>query len=300
VDLPIPDVAPVISETIFAGQDFQATAPDDPTNYEFQHWFDLDNNVVFSNNLYITAQDVDQDYNLEARYLEIFDITFDTQGGDPINSDTALDGEAYALPIPTREGYIFLGWNDSNDTLPRPIIQSPYTITEDVTFIANWVEVIEITFNSNGGSAVASQSVSAGGVITQPAIPSKFGYIFDGWFTDNQTFANEYDFNSSVNSAFTLHAKWILGSDSDVGETLNTWISNSGISSIFIVLVIMIATSVTLGIINSPMFVILVSNLSILFVFSALGYIPLWILLVAGLGVVGFIIMTLFGGSNNA
>ena len=256
--------------------------------------------MVFSENLFITAQDVDRSYNLEARYLEIFDITFDTAGGDPINADTAVDGESYALPTPTREGFIFLGWNDSNDVLPRPIIESPYTITQDVTFIANWVEVITINFNSNGGTAVDSQNVSAGGVITQPATPSKFGYIFDGWYTDNNTFANEYDFNSSVNTAFTLHAKWVLGSDSDVGETLNTWIADSGISAIFIVLVIMVAVTVTLGLINAQMFVIIISNLSIIFVFTALGFIPLWIVLVSGLALIGFIIMTVFGGSNNA
>lgn len=299
IDDQTPIFAPSISETIFAGQDFQATGPSDPS-YEFQHWFDLDNNVVFSENLFITAQDVDRDYNLEARYLEIFDITFDTAGGDPINADTAVDGEAYALPTPTREGFIFLGWNDSNDVLPRPIIESPYTITQDVTFIANWVEVITINFNSNGGTAVNPQNVSAGGVITEPAIPSKFGYIFDGWYTDNNTFANEYDFNSSVNTAFTLHAKWVLGSDSDVGETLNTWIADSGISAIFIVLVIMVAVTVTLGLINAQMFVIIISNLSIIFVFTALGFIPVWIVLVSGLALIGFIIMTVFGGSNNA
>ena len=291
--------APSISETVFAGQSFQATAPDDPTNYQFIHWFDLDNNIVFSQNLFITAQDVDRDYVLEARYAEIFDITFDSNGGSPINSDTALDGEMYVLPTPTRAGFIFLGWIDGNDPLPAPIVQSPYEITQDTEFIAQWSEIFEVIFNSNGGTFVPSQLISASGIVTEPVTPSKFGYLFDGWFTDNGTFANEYNFAIPVSSAFVLHAKWVLGSDSDIGQTLNDWIDNSGVTSLFIVIVILLAVTITLGIINAKMFVIIITNLSLLFVFGALGFIPIWILLLAGLAVIGFIIMIVFGGNNN-
>ena len=42
-----------------------------------------------------------------------------------------------------------------------------------------------VTFNSNGGSAVSSITVSSGNTVTKPNDPSKYGYTFDGWYKDS-------------------------------------------------------------------------------------------------------------------
>ena len=288
--------APSISETIFEGSEFEAEAPTD-SDYRFNHWYDLDNDVIFNPNLIINASNVGRDYTLEARYSEAFDVSFDTSGGTTMASIIVYDGDSMTIPsLPTREGFYLQGWNDLSTQFE--LIQFPYVITQDTTLKAQWQPMYTIDFNSNGGTIVESIYVSASAIATQQNDPSRFGYIFQGWFTDNQTFQNEYTFTQPVNSDIVLHAKWIIGSDSDISETLNNWVANSGISSLFIVLVILIAISVSLGIIGSNMFVIIISNLSIIFVFTALGFIPLWIVLVAGLGVIGFIIMNVFGGRN--
>jgi len=64
-----------------------------------------------------------------------------------------------------------------------------------------------VTFDSNGGSAVASKSVDANTKVAQPADPGKEGFIFAGWFT-TADLAAEYDFNTPVTKSFTLYAKW--------------------------------------------------------------------------------------------
>ncbi|MCI9416431.1 MAG: leucine-rich repeat protein [Eubacterium sp.] len=64
-----------------------------------------------------------------------------------------------------------------------------------------------VTFDSKGGSAVPSQTVEEGSAVKAPANPTKSGYIFKGWHTDENV-TRAYDFNAPVNADFTLYAKW--------------------------------------------------------------------------------------------
>jgi len=64
-----------------------------------------------------------------------------------------------------------------------------------------------VTFDSDGGSEVASQSVLSGTTATEPVDPTKTDYVFDGWFTDAEL-TTEYDFSTPVTSDIILYAKW--------------------------------------------------------------------------------------------
>jgi uncharacterized repeat protein (TIGR02543 family) len=64
-----------------------------------------------------------------------------------------------------------------------------------------------VTFNTNGGSAVSSQSVVKEAKATKPADPSKAGFDFAGWYTD-AALTSAYDFNKTVTAGVTLYAKW--------------------------------------------------------------------------------------------
>jgi len=80
-----------------------------------------------------------------------------------------------------------------------------------------------VTFNSNGGTAVAQViGLTSGSTITAPADPTKTGYtcIFDGWYKDNTTFANPWNFGDggdTVTANITLYAKWVAYSLGDTG-----------------------------------------------------------------------------------
>lgn len=65
-----------------------------------------------------------------------------------------------------------------------------------------------VTFNSNGGSEVAAATVLDGDAVARPTDPTKAGSTFDGWYTDDETFANAYDFSTPVTADLTLFAKW--------------------------------------------------------------------------------------------
>ena len=64
-----------------------------------------------------------------------------------------------------------------------------------------------MTFDTNGGSAIASQTVEEGLSATCPASPTKDGYTFVGWYADqNCTIA--FNFNTAITADTTIYAKW--------------------------------------------------------------------------------------------
>ena len=66
-----------------------------------------------------------------------------------------------------------------------------------------------VTFDTNGGSIVPVENVLNGQKATKPTNPTKTGYTFDGWYTE-ETCTNPYDFATSVQNALTLYAKWTI------------------------------------------------------------------------------------------
>ncbi len=73
-------------------------------------------------------------------------------------------------------------------------------------------EVLKVTvnFDSKQGSAVDSQLVVVGGKVAKPADPTKEGYTFTGWFTDEDC-TKAYEFDAAVDGTqpeFTLYAGW--------------------------------------------------------------------------------------------
>ena len=65
-----------------------------------------------------------------------------------------------------------------------------------------------ITFDSNGGSHVEEQKVIKGYRIKVPKNPSRIGFVFDGWYLDNGTFEERWNFNVVPAVGFTLYANW--------------------------------------------------------------------------------------------
>ena len=67
---------------------------------------------------------------------------------------------------------------------------------------------VTVTFDSQGGSAVDSQTVDHGGKPTKPTAPTRTGHTFDAWFKESGC-TNAWDFDSDkVTSDVTLFAKW--------------------------------------------------------------------------------------------
>lgn len=74
----------------------------------------------------------------------------------------------------------------------------------------------DVTFESNGGSAVAAQTLQSGDKIVEPIHPTKDGFVFGGWYKDpNLTRAWNFA-TDTVSDDTTLYAKWITPPDEPV------------------------------------------------------------------------------------
>ena len=80
-----------------------------------------------------------------------------------------------------------------------------------------------VTFETNGGTEIASQQVEEGGYAVQPEDPEKADYIFDGWYKDSSL---ETDFifeTEAITSDTTVYAGWLSASDTDTATATFYW-----------------------------------------------------------------------------
>ena len=146
-------------------------------------------NEVSSN--YITSSTVvtkTTNHTLNAQWGQAVTVTFNPDGGtvSPTTKDV-IPGETYGtLPTPTKTGYTFNGWKDTNSntiTAASTVsINSDHTLTADYT-----KDVYAITYNLDGGSVStanpASYSVDTATITLNN--PTKTGYAFTGWTGSN-------------------------------------------------------------------------------------------------------------------
>ena len=84
-----------------------------------------------------------------------------------------------------------------------------YAVVEVEVPAAETPESFTVHFNSNGGSAVPSQTVAGGSTASRPADPTREGFWFNGWYADN-TLETAYDFDAAVTEDITLYAGWLV------------------------------------------------------------------------------------------
>ncbi|MGE9972733.1 InlB B-repeat-containing protein [Collinsella sp. SGI.178] len=64
-----------------------------------------------------------------------------------------------------------------------------------------------VKFDARGGSATGDQTPASGSTVTKSADPTREGYTFGGWYTD-EACTKAYDFSAAVTADMTLYAKW--------------------------------------------------------------------------------------------
>ena len=150
-------------------------------------------------------------------------VTYDVNGG---SSTAPTDANAYnylatatvSATLPTRTGYVFLGWNSAangtgtNYAAGNSIVMQ----TSNVTLYAQWSgNPYRLNYNANGGTgAPASENrvVDATAALASTA-PTRNGYTFNGWNTNAGGTGTSYAAASSFTmpgSNTTLYAQWLL------------------------------------------------------------------------------------------
>ena len=195
----------VISQSVTSGQ--KATKPADPTKtgYNFTGWYsDQALTKAYSFNAAVTSN-----MTLYAGWERItYTVSFNSNGGSAVANQTVTWGARATKPAnPTKAGYTFTGWY-SDSALTQAYNFSNTLVKSNVTLYAGWKQVTyTVSFNSNGASNVASQTVTWGAAATKPADPAKSEFAFTGWYSD-KALTKAYDFKTPVKSNMTLYAGW--------------------------------------------------------------------------------------------
>ena len=117
------------------------------------------------------------------------------------------DGSSKTIPVTTA----MVSGFDSSAAAASQTLTITYegkTTTYNVSISAVTPTTFTVTFNTNGGSAVASQTVADGSKAVKPDTdPTKEGCTFDGWYQD-ATFTAAFDFNTAITADTTIYAKW--------------------------------------------------------------------------------------------
>ena len=206
----------------------KVTKPDAPTKegYVFDKWIVKASDATSANNGTTETEwnfendTISADTTLIAKWkIVAFTVTFDSDGGSEVAAQSVNRGEKVTKPEnPTKEGFVFEKWvtqTTDNAGTAAETTETEWnfekdTVTSDITLTAKWkIVAFTVTFDSDGGSEVAAQSVNRGEKVTKPDSPTKKGYTFDKWVVKDAEKVSAWDFdNDTVTSDITLYAIW--------------------------------------------------------------------------------------------
>lgn len=168
--------------------------------YEFKNWYE-DSALTKQFNF---ANPITKDTKIYAGWNQKFTVTFDSNGGSSVNSQTVLCNSKASKPNnPSRTGYTFSKWQ-----LNGKDYNFSTSVTGNITLKAVWsANTYTVTFKSEG-KVYKTTTVTYNNKVSQPTNPTKSTnaayYDFNGWKQGNST----YNFNSAVTSSITLEAQW--------------------------------------------------------------------------------------------
>ena len=157
-----------------------------------------------------------------------YTITYDANGGsNPPAAQTKTEGVTLKLTtaVPTRTGYTFLGWAESQ-TATTAAYQpgGQYTLNASKTLYAVWKQKTYIlTFDPNGGMVtIIRKSVAHGSAYGALPTPERVGYAFDGWHTSAEGGSRVTATTLTQNADHTLYAHWSPMGEMTLPEALKT------------------------------------------------------------------------------
>ena len=138
-------------------------------------------------------------------------VTFDTCGGSSVDSISIPFGQALGeLPIPTHEGYTFVGWFTAVSGGTQ--VTASTVVTADITLYAHWtIKSYTVVFDANGGSGGVFKSYNHGSILGDLPVPTREGYAFVGWFTAVSG-GTQVTASTVVSADITLYAHWTIKS----------------------------------------------------------------------------------------
>jgi len=157
---------------------------------------------------------VDGDITLYAKWTEdTYTVTFDANGGTPTPAPQSKHyGDRVDVPpVVTKAGFTLEGWYTDEQLTPTKkwdFVNNP--VTESITLYAKWIALHTVTFHPNNGESDFTETVEEGKFANGPTpAPSKTGFTFGGWYTDDGAWNDKWDLATRpVTADVDLYAKW--------------------------------------------------------------------------------------------
>lgn len=195
-------------DAITQGFGTSVSAPDEPTKegYTFIRWYLTDPEVA-----YIFTTIPAENITLNALWVEVssteYTVSFETYDGSSVPNQNVIENQKATEPAdPTWSGYDFDGWFTSDDFVTLYDFDS--LVTGNFTLYAKWTQLHTVLFETNGGNSISSTQVRNGETLNPVPTPTRSGYDFDGWFTD-EDLTNTFVTSNPITSSFSLYAKWV-------------------------------------------------------------------------------------------
>ncbi|AWB90186.1 InlB B-repeat-containing protein [Homoserinimonas hongtaonis] len=200
------DGTAVASQTVAHGDSAAVPTPPTRTGYSFAGWM----TSAAGSTAWDATAAVTSDVTVYARWtVNSYTVTFDTGAGGSFEpSQTIVYGGRASVPsdAPIRSHHSFVGWFTAASG--GSAWDGSAVVTGNVTVYARWlIDSYVVSFDAQGGSAVASQTIGHGQAATVPAVPTRAGYAFAGWFT-TPTGGAEWADSAPVTAALTVYAAW--------------------------------------------------------------------------------------------
>ena len=156
----------------------------------------------------LVACDKDETPKTEPR---MYSVTWVDENGNTLTTSSVEEGTtpSYTYNVQDTEewDYTFIGWSTSAngevlDTIPKATANVTYYARVSAT-----KQVYTVTFNTLGGSTVASETVEYGSKVNVPTPPTYEGYRFVGWSTSQDEIV-EVDFEKAITGNVQYFAVW--------------------------------------------------------------------------------------------
>ena len=146
-----------------------------------------------------------------------YTITWESCDGSPVESwERDYETELGTLPETKRTGYVFDGWYTSKEGGEK-ISEKTTVPLNGATYYAHWKPVsYTITWDSMGGVLDFKWTRPYGTELGELPIPLRYGYEFDGWYTNKYFEIKVTEKDTVPLNGATYYAKWIL---MDSGES---------------------------------------------------------------------------------
>lgn len=142
-----------------------------------------------------------------------FTVTFITSCGTAPNPQTVQRGGNATEPkLPDEEDHAFKGWYTDRECI-TPFDFAQTQINNDITLYAKWVKRYTVFYKDGGhgqSTRPADEKVEEGKYATRPTDPTEKGWIFKGWYENDDYIGDAFDFEKTqITHDITLTARWV-------------------------------------------------------------------------------------------